>query len=579
MCTPASCCILRAPPEGPQFSSLLNPTCSGGAGGLSSFNGCASGSSCCYSSISPTYIIPQFWTQNLSSFPEQAANIGLMQDDNWNSWTNDRIIPIPDNQRTTKNGPKVAGEYYVEYWYASKAQNPLAVNAGDYSIGDATADPQNIFNVWRDQAGAVGQDANSFSVAGFRNPFVIPSLRVNFLFKVYLYRFRYLIGSPDPALSEIKYGLCFLPIDTPNPTDPVSFYKTLPSEDYRMTRTGQNFTSSTAFNSFFAPAGINQAISDTQWEATDPSSEALNLVLYSTIEKFDQTAFSALVGTGETVHAHSFTLDPAMWLSNPQQAYGTVPIISPQAALEMHVTAITIANIKVVYRAVVRGWLILVGNETTPSLANTTVLRMPPKASPDGTGSYLADGCSVAGCDPSRITPISGTQSSTAGTNVITYQAVSHLNFWLLPFDADGNPVNPEIMNILPRTIESFVDVQPQYPYDSANPAYDMSYVFPDTGELIYTRTLGDLLLNGGNTRFSIDQGTTWSPLQNTADRDPYLSDTNYIGTGTPEKQPGSKVTLPAVTPDTRCCPDSPDIGPGLYNDYLEVIIGLNPST
>jgi len=568
----SSCCLLRVPPQGPTFN--ISPCVS--ENNTTVFNPPLK--------LGETFHIPQFYTNN---WGEPGA--AILADANWNSWTGDSVDSITDQTRTTKNGLLVAGRYYVEYFYANQAQVPLVAASGVYSIGDATGDPQNIFNLWPDDGG-VGQESNIFTVSGFKYGSIVPSVSY-FLFKAYLCRFVYLIESADPALAQIKYSLVFLPIQDKY------YYKSILTDNYSLTRSGQNFSSIDIFNSFYAPAGVNQAISTTTWDGISPATTSMIINLVSKINSFNGYDYPAQPLEGNAMHAHTIMLNTA-------NTYTIVPIVSPQMNLEAWITTTQALDVTVVYRASLRGWMTLLANQTFPSLSNTFVYEVNPRYSASGSGSaFEGDCCGTNSCSPNcctstttiqptdassttinstccaftRLISISGSSSSTPGTNVITYNDVSQLDFWLLPTDNEGNRIDSAIVSSLPKTIDGFADFAPAHPYSTTAPKYNFLYVVPSSGVTLFDQQLSTLLLNS-KTRFSQNEGATWSSWTSINDISPYINSSLYVGTGTPEKQPGSTIILDAVTENTLICPDWAVGSTTSTNDYIEIAIPLTSS-
>lgn len=545
----SSCCILRAPPSGPVFEimppqesngTILNPP------GV----------------LGETFHAPSFYQNNWG-----ASGSAIMDDSNWNSWIGDPIDKITDQQRITKNTPgKTTGTYYIEYYFANIDQKPILTKAGDYFPGDAAGDPLNIYDAWKQ----LSIDPNSSSVSGFKYGSVVSSVTY-FQFKTYMCRFVYLIGTTDPTIAKKNYALTFLPVEGTN------FYKSIQMPNYSLTRTGQNLTNLSTFNSFYAPPGLDQSINEDTWNATPPSTTGLIINMISS-DSFQET------GTVNIKHAHTFVLDPVKRSDN-KPSYGLVPIMSPQLNLEAWITTMQALNVNLVYRGSVRGWMTLLSGQLIPALSNTYVYEVNPKASPAGNGSAFNDvlgNCSASttekNCTFTRLTPISGTSSSAPNSNVISYSSISELDFWLLPTDEKGDTVDPAILQLFPRTIGGYVDFQPNVPYVVQNPKYDFQYVFPDSENVkLLGQSLKDLLLSGGKSRFSMNEGQTWSNWASINDISPYINPAMYVGTGQPNKEPGSSIILNAVKQDTFECPDWNGTGKTSYtNDFIEISIPLS---
>lgn len=537
----SSCCLLRAPPAGPTFE-IMPPQDSNGT--ILNPPGV----------LGETFHVPTFYQNDWGN-----EGSPIMDDANWNSWIGDPIDKISDQTRISKGAPgKTSGTYFIEYYYANADQKPILTPAGGYFPGDAAGDPLNIYDAWKQ----LGLNDNQSSVAGFKYGSVISSVNY-FLFKTYLMRFVYLIGTTDPTTAKKNYGLVFLPVENNN------FYKNIQMPNYSLTRQGQNLTNLTTFNNFYAPPGINQNIAPETWTATAPATTGLIINMISS-ESFQTT------GTVNKKTAQSFVLNPIK-RANGLPSYGLVPVISPQLNLEAWITTMKELNVTLVYRASCRGWMTLLANQTVPALSNTYVYEVNPKASPAGTGSAFND-TMADGCTHTRLTPISGTSSSSPNSNIITYNSISEIDFWLLPRDENGDTVDPSILALFPRTIGGFVDFQPNTPYVVQNPKYDFQYVFPAVEDVkVLGQALKDLLLNGGKSRFSVNEGQTWSSWASINDISPYLNPNMYVGTGQPTKEPGSSIILNSVTPNTFDCPDWDGTGKTSYtNDFIEIAIPLS---
>ena len=540
----SACCVFNEPPNGPTFSNfLIAPTTNNT--GDTNYNPqpiVESGT---------TITVPSLYTQTWCNFPDQDDQSGLLKNDNWNSWNKDPIKLITGVNRTSKNGTIINGTYLVEWFYGTLPQDPLTVASGGYAIGDAQATPQNIFTVTKDNGGT-GQDANEYTVQGFSSTSTSPDQSYYLRFIAYMVRFKYLAGTSDINSAQVKYGLCFFPID---PTTKF-FYKMIEGPSSSLNMSDISLASADAFNEAFGQGGISKNVTETEWTASNPRTSALSIKLVSKVEYYDRIATSAVVGTPDLTGVNTFTLNPYDWPDDVtvEQPYGLTSIVSPQAQLSAYVTVASFKSYDIVFRTSVATWV--TSTSATPPLSDINVQAMEPKFSPDGTGSVVTDpSVGFTDCQPLRAIAISGTVASTPGVVGIDYQPESSLYFWLLPNAKDGTILPTDVLNGLPRTLLSYADYQTNFPYSPTAPRFDLSYVVPTT-DSINSVPIESLLLNG-TQRITYDNGKTWSGWTSLGSRGPYLNSANYVGTPPEPKVPGGSQVLTTITPLSATCDGS----------------------
>lgn len=545
-----SCTINRQPPSAIQFSNFLIVPTSNNTG-ETTYNPPVS------LEKGDTFIVDNFYTQTWCSYEEQQIPAGLLADAKWNSWTSDPVKKIDDLTRISKNAVKVMGSYYIEYAYVNQPQTPLAVAMGEYAVGDATGTPQNIYSVLKDNGGS-GRDANSFTVVGSKNGSEVPDEMFYFQLRAYMCRFVFLANTIDPAMAQIKYALCFVPLEGEY------FFKSIESTPHSLTASGQDLTSADTFNTQYGSGSLAKNISDVEWGATNPQTSVLLMRVTSSINEWNNTQSAATQIPFEQLTT-TLTLDP-----DSEDKYSLCPIISPQAQLSARLVSADYQNYDVVYRMSVRGWINLVAGETIPALSNIFVYQIEPEASTDGTGSVLFT--NACPCNSVKLTPISGTASSTPGTVGIQFQDDSSTFFWLLTKDRSGATIPTDVLNSLPTTLHGYGDFQPSFPFSTAAPRYDLSYVFP-TEDKIRNEKIKDLLLLG-HMRISYNEGKTWSTWTNISERNAYINPANYLGDPVQPKYPGSSNIMSVVSKESIACDGSSTLD-SEKNTYIEVTFSL----
>lgn len=549
------CSIIRSAPCAPTFSNfLITPSVNNT--GVITFNPPLK------LEAGTTYNIHNFYNQGWCSRPDQIAGPSLLEDTKWNSWTEDPVSKITDQTRKTKNGAIVAGDYYVEYAYGNKVQDPLIAPSGEYSIGDAEAEPQDLFTILKDNAGT-GRDSNSQTVAGFKHASQVPEEIFYFKFKMYMCRFKFFANTTDPAIAETCYNLLFVPISTGTSTSGSTlnyFYKLISSIPTKPTDEGQDLTNADTYQSQFGSGSKTKAISDTTWDAQNPASDTVMIRMTSSINKYDQTEFSSSAGTSEEMLTSSCTL-------STDKTHALLPLVSPQFKLGGQLVMANLKNYDVVYRIGVRGWIVSVAGVTTPALSQISVYNVGPDCPTGGMGS-VPNSKFENTCALEKLTPVSGTTSSATGQPGVTLQAVSAINFWLRSTDRSGNEIPHEVLQSLPSNLTGYGDYQVNYPYIPTSSKYDLSFVFDDNNKILGS-VINDLLLIG-QSRISFDEGATFSSWLPITERNAYLDPVNFLGSGVQPKFPGNNYTFNSVLNQVPQCNGSATNASN-FNSMIEI--------
>lgn len=513
--------------------------------------------------------VPQLWAQTYTDANEQGTATNLLGDDHWNSWNEDPVEQITASVSgmtwATLNTAVAVNTYYVEYWYADKTQTLLAApDANGYQIGDCESEPQDIF----DQIEMINGtffDA-PFSVKGFKVGTPIPSVSYFYKFKAYLGRVTYVMKDAT-GNRRVKYFLNFVPLSTTEK----GFAKILAKTEKTPFIDLDNSTLLT-YDSNYNQACLEPEILTSEWAQTDNVTDSLRIVLKSKhVIHNAETQFTNLPH-GATIEAsQTLTLDPNIW-EDTDNPYYTFGIASPQATLECWVSHLSYGKIQIVYRAMVRGWVVRTTDGTVASNSDLYIYQLAPPATSGGSYTFV------------KLLGISSTTSSSPGVAGITYQAANGLNFYRQVITKDGKDVPPTVLANIPEYITLQTDTTSDLigSLIVPNSQFHMK-VKPFYVDTASTKVYGKLLttlIQNGTFRWSPDEGKSWGAWQTVGQTTPYIDSNDYLGTGALSLYPGFQSSIGEVSSNTFLQPGeyltaaSVDTKK-LSNDFIDISFDL----
>lgn len=511
--------------------------------------------------------IPYLWGQAYSNAVQQNTVTDILGDNNWNSWTEDPAAKI-DAQTSgmtwvTRHTTPAVNTYYVEYWYAFNTQTTLTVaDANGYQIGDTSTEPQDIFG---DIQETISTQDKPFTVKGFKLGTPIPSVSYFYKFKAYLGRVVYVMA--DATTSKVtRYFIAFVPLST----NAKGFAKVIAKPERSVFTDLPNADVATYLDNF-NKASLEPAIADAEWLQTDNVTDSLRIVVKSGHMLFNsETTFTNLESATTLARAQTFTLDPNVWESTdkPYYAFG---IASPQATIEAWVSHLSYGKISIIYRAIVRGWVVRSTDGTVANNSDLYIYSFTPPAIVGGT--YTSE----------RLLGISSTTSSSSGVAGVTYQAANELRFYRQVITRDGKDVPQTVLANIPEYIIMETDTTSDLigslvaPSSSLHMKIKASYTGSSTK--VYGQFLSSLLQQG-SFRWSQNEGQTWSSWQTMGQTTPYINPASYLGTGTLALNSGFQTSIGEVSANTYTQPgeylttQSVD-SKKLSNDFIDISFTL----
>ena len=514
--------------------------------------------------------VPQLWAQTYNDANEQQTVTNILGDNKWNSWTEDPVEHITATTTgqtwATLNTVAAVNTYYVEYWYADKTQTLLgAPDANGYQIGDCSSEPQNIFEQIELVNGTTYDPP--FTVKGFKVGTPIPSVSYFYQFKAYLGRVTYIMQDLVTNV-RVKYFINFVPLSSTEK----GFAKILAKTEKTPFIDLANADLAT-FDGNFNQACLEPEILMSEWTQTDTITDSLRIVLKSKhVIHNAQTQFTNLPVGATIEFSQALTLDPNIW-EDTDSPYYTFGIASPQATLECWVSHLSYGKIQIVYRAMLRGWVVRASDGTVASNSDVYIYQLAPPTTVGGSYTFT------------KLLGISSTTSSSPGVAGITYQAANGLNFYRQVITKDGKDVPPTVLANIPEYLTLETDTTSDLVGSLVVPDTQFHLkVKPFYVDTASTKVYGKLLtslLQQGTFRWSPNEGKTWGAWQTIGQTTPYIDPNDYLGTGALSLYPGYQTTIGEVSSNTF-------LQPGEYltaatvdtrklsNDFLEISFELS---